>query len=159
MSVLPRTECVPVIRTDFSDDDTWSAIGTALQQPVEYHALRALREATGRPEMTFRAYVELLDDPAYDGLTADQLLDLVPENYEHSFLLIADHVTISGPEHTLLVVDVADEPGRGFRALPIAVQSIENNLSIANMDFADFADNVGDDGIFRGFPGARFSAS
>jgi hypothetical protein len=29
---------------------------------------------------------------------------------------------------------------------------IENNLSIANMDFEEFAENVDDDGIFRGFP-------
>jgi len=30
--------------------------------------------------------------------------------------------------------------------------SVENNLSIANMDFSEFADNVDKDGIFRGFP-------
>jgi hypothetical protein len=29
---------------------------------------------------------------------------------------------------------------------------VENNLSIANMDFEEFADAVGPDGIFRGFP-------
>jgi Domain of unknown function (DUF6924) len=29
--------------------------------------------------------------------------------------------------------------------------SVENNLSIANMDFEDFADATDDDGIFRGF--------
>jgi hypothetical protein len=28
---------------------------------------------------------------------------------------------------------------------------IENNLSTANMDFAEFADEVDDDGVFRGF--------
>jgi hypothetical protein len=31
---------------------------------------------------------------------------------------------------------------------------VENNLSLANMDFHEFADNVGADGVFRGFPGA-----
>jgi hypothetical protein len=31
------------------------------------------------------------------------------------------------------------------------VQSIENNLSLFNMDFWEFADNVDDDGVFRGF--------
>jgi hypothetical protein len=29
---------------------------------------------------------------------------------------------------------------------------IENNLSIANMDFEAFAENADPDGIFRGFP-------
>jgi hypothetical protein len=31
--------------------------------------------------------------------------------------------------------------------------SVENNLSIANMDFIDFAESVDEDGIFRGFSG------
>lgn len=31
---------------------------------------------------------------------------------------------------------------------------VENNLSLANMDYADFAANVDPDGILRGFPGA-----
>jgi hypothetical protein len=29
---------------------------------------------------------------------------------------------------------------------------VENNLSIANMDFQDFVDYVDLDGVFRGFP-------
>jgi len=29
---------------------------------------------------------------------------------------------------------------------------VENNLSLAILDFADFADAVDKDGIFRGFP-------
>jgi hypothetical protein len=36
--------------------------------------------------------------------------------------------------------------------LPSQIQAIENNLSIANMDFEDFADSVDADGVFRGFP-------
>jgi len=30
--------------------------------------------------------------------------------------------------------------------------SVENNLSISNMDFSDFADSADADGVFRGFP-------
>ena len=29
---------------------------------------------------------------------------------------------------------------------------MENNLSLFNMDFFEFADAVDDDGVFRGFP-------
>jgi hypothetical protein len=29
---------------------------------------------------------------------------------------------------------------------------VENNLSVANLDFEDYADRVDADGIFRGFP-------
>jgi hypothetical protein len=65
--------------------------------------------------------------------------------------MIVDDATVRWPEHPILVVDLWHEPGRGFRAVPAAVQSIENNLSIANMDFGEFADAVDEDGIFRGF--------
>jgi hypothetical protein len=47
----------------------------------------------------FRADVELLDDHAYGDMTAEQLLELAPEDYEHSFLLIVDGITVSGPQH------------------------------------------------------------
>jgi hypothetical protein len=55
-------------------------------------------------------------------------------------------------EHLLLVVDLYAERGREFRAEPSQIQGIENNLSIANMDFAEFADNCDPEGVFRGFP-------
>lgn len=49
------------------------------------------------------------------------------------------------------MVDLDDEPGRTFRVIPRELWSVENNLSIANMDYRDFADSVGADGVFRGF--------
>jgi hypothetical protein len=36
--------------------------------------------------------------------------------------------------------------------VPAELWSVENNLSLANMDFHQFADNVAPDGVFRGFP-------
>lgn len=39
--------------------------------------------------------------------------------------------------------------GRSFRCAVPEIASIEANLSIANMDFADYADERG--GVFRGF--------
>ena len=68
-----------------------------------------------------------------------------------SYVIVADAVTMGAPEPSLLVVDLFEEPGRTFRAVPSAIQSIENNLSIANMDFWEFADNVDADGVFRDF--------
>lgn len=52
----------------------------------------------------------------------------------------------------LLILDLYDGSGREFRAIPSQIQSIENNLSIANMDFEEFAESVDEDGVFRGFP-------
>jgi hypothetical protein len=137
MKPLPQSQAASVIRTDFSDQETWDAIGAAILQLTEEG---------------FGAQVEFVDDVAYRGATKEQLLDLVPEGDERPFfLMIVDAVTVRSPEHLVLVVDLWREPGREFRAVPAAVQAIENNLSIANIDFAEFADAVDGDGIFRGF--------
>jgi hypothetical protein len=134
MQMLPYRGTAMVVRTDFSDDQTWKAIGEAIQEPT--------------PE-DFRAGVQLVDDPAYRGMTTARLLEHVPDG--PSFLMIVDETTISAPDHPVLVVDLRSEPGREFRATPRAIQSVENNLSIANMFFSEFADAAGADGIFRGF--------
>jgi hypothetical protein len=50
----------------------------------------------------------------------------------------------------VLVVDLNEDTlGRAFRATPPAVQEIENNLSLANMDWEDFAYAADDDGVVR----------
>ena len=137
MKPLPQSQAALVIRTDFSNQEAWEAIGAAI--------LQLTKEGFG-------AQVEFVDDAAYRGATKEQLLDLVPEGEERPFfLMIVDAVTVRSPEHPVLVVDLWREPGREFRAVPAAVQAIENNLSIANINFAEFADAVDEDGIFRGF--------
>jgi hypothetical protein len=137
MKPLPQSQAALVIRTDFSDQEAWDAIGAAILQLTEEG---------------FGAQVEFVDDAGYRGATKDQLLDLVPEGEERPFfLMIVDAATVRSPEHRVLVVDLWREPGREFRAVPAAVQAIENNLSIANINFAEFADAVDEDGIFRGF--------
>jgi len=60
-------------------------------------------------------------------------------------------MTIIHSERPLLAIDVGDEPGRSFRLIPSEVQGFAVNMLISNMDFADFGDSVGPDGIFRGF--------
>lgn len=134
MKSLPRSDQALVIRTDFSDDTAWNTVVAAIRQPVE----------------GFYAYVEFVDDPDFNGLTVEQLVTL-RDDLSKSYTIVADALTMSGAEQTLLIVDLYEEPGRTFRAIPSAIQSIENNLSITNMDFWEFADNVDADGVFRGF--------
>lgn len=138
MKQLPQTKNPLVLRTDFSNQAAWKTICTEIQKPVGI--------------FRFRANVEFLDDVEYAGLTKEQLLKLAPENYNHSFIVIVDQIAISHPDHPLLVVDLYEGSGNEFRAIPSQIQGIENNLSIANMDFEEFADAVDQDGIFRGFP-------
>ena len=138
MKLIPKTENAVVLRTDFSDQAAWGRICATIREPVGVFG--------------FRANVEFIDDAEYAGITRDQLLRLVPKNYEHSFIIIVDQIAILAPDHPLLIVDLYEGIGHEFRAVPAQIQGIENNLSIANMDFEEFADSVDTDGVFRGFP-------
>ena len=134
MKNIPETNNSPVLRTDFSDESRWNSLCSEILQP----------NADG-----FRAYVEFINDPEFDNLTVDQLASIKPRDLR--FVFIVDKEAISNPEHPVLVVDLADEPGRSFRVIPSEMWGVENNLSLANMDFEEFANAVDEDGVFRGF--------
>nr|WP_226487615.1 hypothetical protein [Streptomyces parvulus] len=99
----------------------------------------------------FLANVALVDDRRYEGLTPETALGLLPADYRHPLLVIADSVAVASPELPLLVVDLRGDRGRCVRVVAAELWSIENNLSEANMDFEEFAAAVRDDGVFRGF--------
>ena len=109
--------------------------------------------AVQEPEDPFVFSMEFFEDRENDGATIAQLLGAIPDNYPHSFIVVADHSSISQSDHPLLIIDLSEERGRHFRAVPAEVPSIENNLSMANMGFEEFADSVDDSGVFRGFAG------
>jgi hypothetical protein len=136
MKSIPETNGSLVLRTDFSDSAAWDAICSAIQAP---HG-------------EFRAYVHLISDRDYDGIALPQLVPLATESASRTFMFVVDRTTMTHEEHPVLVLDLWREPGRTFRVIPSQMWSVENNLSIANMDFFEFAKAVGDDGIFRGFP-------
>jgi hypothetical protein len=138
MKQIPQTENPLILRTDFSNQAAWQKICAEIQEPVGIFG--------------FRAYVEFLDDAEYAGTTTEQLTELMPANYSQTFIFIADEITISHPEHPLLVLDLFEDSRNKFRVIPSQIQGIENNLSIGNMDFEEFAEAVEEDGIFRGFP-------
>jgi hypothetical protein len=125
-----------VVRTDFSDDAIWKRVCKAIQEP--------------QTESEFQALVECISDKTCMGLTPGAVSALLPEDSNRLFLFIVDSETISKPEHLVLVVDLAEEPGRTFRVVPSEAWSVENNLRLANMGFADFAGSVRADGVFRG---------
>jgi hypothetical protein len=136
MTPLPKTVSTPLLRTDFSDQKAWEALLAAIATP----------NADG-----FIAYVDSVEDPAHRDLTPERILALVPEGFDHPILVVADHVTFTSPEMPLLVIDLWDERGRGLRVVVEELCSIENNLSISNMDFDEFVAAADEHGIFRGF--------
>ncbi|EHR62667.1 DUF6924 domain-containing protein [Saccharomonospora cyanea] len=141
MSELPATHCVPVVRADFSDDQFWAQLKEEITSPTEEG---------------FLANVEFVEDRTLEGLEEAVIVAgfprAYPYHYRHPVLFVVDSVTVSSAERPLLVVNLNEwDPSRPFRAVPRQVQSIENNLSIANMDFFEFARSVDADGVFRGF--------
>jgi hypothetical protein len=127
-----------MVRTDFSDPNAWESVCAA-----------AAADPSGTDDPLPGDAFGLVDDAEFEGLTAAGLIDLEPDPYETYFLV--DRITVTHPEYPILAVDVSDEPGRSFRLIPSAVSDFAVNMLIGNMDFADFADAVGDDGIFRTF--------
>lgn len=136
MKALPRTKNALVLRTDFSNDVVWGAVCSEISEPVG----------------EFRAYVDCVSDANYAGLNAGRVVELASKDKNRTFLFVVDEVTITAREHPILVVDLYDEPGRSFRVVPRELWGVENNLSIANMDFEEFANSTDYDGVFRGFP-------
>jgi hypothetical protein len=138
-----------VIRTDFAHELEWTRIQSAIAEP--------------QTEDGFIAYVDFVDDRAYEGLTASRLLEIVPEQADDTFAFLVDALALTHPDRPILVVNLYDfveglaDEGKGpqygatFRVVPSEMWSVQNNLSLANMDWEEFADNVDDDGIFRGF--------
>jgi hypothetical protein len=144
-----NSDVSPVIRADFAHEDEWTRVQVAITEP--------------QTEDEFTANVEFIDDKAFDGLTAARLLEIVPADTGHSFAFLVDMQTLTHPDRPILVVNLYDwaegleDQGEGpqygatFRVVPSEMWSVQNNLSLANMDWEEFADNVDDDGIFRGF--------
>jgi hypothetical protein len=150
-----------LIRTDYSDDAAWAAVRGLLSQP---------------DDEGFTASLTYVEGAAYDGLTPEALRAMAAEGPDITYVVVADRVTMTDPEHSLLLIDVYDydededesdeddeddeddldaDPDDGpaptFRAVPDRIATITANLEIANMDFEEFADSVDGDGVFRGF--------
>ena len=140
MKQLPITANPLVIRTCFDNQQAWETVCGLIRAPQYF---------TSDP---FYANVDLLDDIEFANLAPQDLLARLPGEYPHSFLMVVDNTAIGHPEFPVLIVDLYADRGRTFRSIPSQIQGIENNLSIANMDFFEFADNVDEDGIFRSFP-------
>jgi hypothetical protein len=149
-----------VVRTDFSNNQVWDEVKRLVSMPHN----------DPLSDIVFYANVRFVEESLFANLTGEQVVHALPERYPGFVVFAFDSETIKCREHSLLVVGFlpqGDDPSlfarspsqtpvneiQAFRAIPAAIQSIENNLSIANMDFKDFAGAVNSDGIFRGFKG------
>ncbi len=134
---IPASENALLIRTDFSDPTAWQQLIAAVSEP-------------GDP---FIFNMEIVDDNANNSASVEQLMSALPEDYPHTFMVVADKIAISQPDYPLLVADLLEQRGSQFRAVAACVASIDNNLSIGNMGFEEFAGLIDETGVFRGIPG------
>ena len=137
MAELPKTKKSIVLRTDFTDDTTWSTVCSGVSNP----------------ENNSRVSVEFVNDPQFDRITIDALLDLIPPSSRKTFIFLVDEKTIAESDHPILVIDLLQDRGRTFRVLPSVTAAVERNLATANMDWEDFALNTDGDGVYRNFRG------
>ena len=140
--MLPDTDDIPVIRTDFSDQEAWEAVRAAILAPGDAGS--------------FTVHVEFVDDRAFEDLAPQQILDLAQSHSTTRYypcLFVVDRATLSADAWPALVIDIQEEPGRSFRAVAEALHQIESNLATDNMDLWEFAAAVGPDGVFRGLDG------
>jgi hypothetical protein len=89
-------------------------------------------------------------------VTIQELIDAdaaAADDDKLTYLFIADATTMDDAERSLLAVDLYEEPGRTFRLPPRWYADVSANLSIANMDFNEFADAADEYGTYRGFDG------
>ena len=148
MPILPERNCSLLVRTDFSSDEAWRRVaGEAAQENGD----------------GFRAYAEPVSDQAFDAASWETVKAALPAgSHGASVLFIADSMSLSSPDHPILVVDLSDTflpvdefpeiaGWMPFRCIPSALWSVDNNLNIANMDWEEFARAAGEDGVFRGF--------
>ena len=133
--VLPDTDDTPLIRTNFASDEAWREVVKAATQPSEEG---------------FRANLSLVDDRLFEGADTQALAELAKRTSRHALLVVADAVTMADPERTLLCISLFGSGG-SFRVIPRELWGVENNLSLANMDFEEFASARDADGVFRGF--------
>ncbi|MFJ2832271.1 DUF6924 domain-containing protein [Streptomyces sp. NPDC087263] len=139
-----------VIRTDFGDAAAWRAVCEELSRPWG--------------DGDYEPAVHIIDDPAWAGATADDVIAAVSADKDLSVVFLADRITMRDNDHALLAVAVltreecqSDEEfeayGGSVRAAPVGIHDIHANLSIANLDFADVVDAAQSEpaGVFRSF--------
>ena len=132
--MLPQTENTLVIRTDFSSDPGWERLCTAIGTPSG--------------DFGFLPNIELVNDRAYDGATPQAIV--AEASGSLTLFFVVDRMTLYHPEQPILAVYCFDGPIQTLRVIPSELWNIENNVSLGNMDFEEFAENAEPDGVFRG---------
>lgn len=150
----PPTEgLTPVVRTDFTDGAAWQSVVAGITAPGEEFTPEEVGLDPSEGPQFARADVRFIERTDLDGATPEEVVADLRKTSDESFAFIVDRTTITDAEHPILCVDFSDEPPVTFRFVPSQSPAVQNNLELANMEAAEFADAADPDGIFRGFDG------
>ena len=127
-----------LVRTDFTDDERWSALCAAIETGSEDDPID-------------EPFLEYVPDPGLQGADLHAVQGAFPDPGETGVLYVADAVSCGESFGLVWAIDLLDEPGRSFLIPAAEVHNLDVNLLIANMEFADWADAVDQDGVFRGW--------
>jgi len=162
LAAILDDDTTALIRTDRTDDAAWAAILEAISTPVDV-------TEDGDPDGFFVPDITPLDSPAFEGATGETLASAIGAagNAPSGYVLLADSQSMAeagaGVDPTLVYVDLSyPDPddadgfntfmGRSFRCPIPEIAGIDVNLSLANMDFSEFADHADEHGgVFRNF--------
>jgi len=135
MLLIPNTEDVLILRTDFSSDEKWQNLCAEILTPD--------------PQYGFQPYVEFLSDQKFENLNSAEIIDLLPVDYPHPIIFVIDRYTVESEESPVLCIDLYEDKGKEMRVLPKVMWAVENNLSISNSEFSSFLESTDENGIFR----------
>ncbi len=130
----PSDLATPLLRTDYSDERAWQALLQHISVPS--------------PE-GFLATITVVEDPDLDGMSEAEIRVMPAEGERPLLTLVADATAQRGDDHPILVVDTFAEGQPSFRVAARCLWAVQNNLSLANMDWEDFSDAVDADGVYR----------
>jgi hypothetical protein len=154
MNNFPESEDPFLIRTDFSDDSKWEILVSLIEKPTRIESETTFFKDLGSTDIIeeYKANVTFVNAPIFKGMSIHELVTMYPLERNHMCFFVADTKTLRHPDFPIIVVDLSEKVGRTFRVIPSEMWSVENNLSICNMDFEEFSGSIDSDGIFRGFP-------
>jgi hypothetical protein len=91
-----------------------------------------------------------MSDPRLSKTAPETIAKQVYQDLGHSVVFVVDDRAMNDPEHPILCVSTHHAVVATFRVVPGETWAPENNLRLANLDFADFANAADADGVFRG---------
>jgi len=136
-SSVPPGESVLLIRTDFSDEVTWQTIVTATAQ---------------ESNDGFLANVTIINDKAWTDATVQDIKSAHEGDLVRTIAFVVDSETMFDKEHhAILCVRLDVQKSSTLRVIPSELWSVENNLSLGNLDWEDFISALDEFGVFKGF--------